>query len=146
MLVALIILGKARGKSPEARDQKLLGKLLGSTSTVNCLREMPKQNRVKNLFRGSSSQAQSQALSPSFGRVSLHPPQSTQPIQSSSFVGGSLSSVGGSSQHVSPSSSSEGISSQPQPTKRRKVREEVVHGDNWHVQLIDEDEEVIKKC
>ncbi|KAK4360690.1 hypothetical protein RND71_019642 [Anisodus tanguticus] len=96
---------------------------------------MPKQNQVKNLFRGSSSQASS----PSFGRVSLHPARSTHPIQpviqSSSFVGGSSSSVGGSSQHVAPSSSSDEISSQP--TKRRKVREEEVHSGNWHVQLID---------
>ncbi|XP_059302471.1 uncharacterized protein LOC132054489 [Lycium ferocissimum] len=111
---------------------------------------MPKQNLVKNLFKGSSSQAQSQsqASSPSFGRVSLHPPQSTQPIQpnfpTSSFVGGSSSSVGGSSQHVAPSSSLDGISSQP--TKRRKVRGVEVHGGNWHVQLIDEDEEVTKNA
>nr|XP_033514690.1 uncharacterized protein LOC117279312 [Nicotiana tomentosiformis] len=102
--------------------------------------EMPKQNRVKNLFKsikGSSSLAPEQSshaqsqVQASSDRVSL---RHTQPIVPSS----STNRV--SSQNVIPSSSSDGVSSQP--TRRRRVTDDSELRD-WVVDVADE-HQVIK--
>ncbi|OIT31714.1 hypothetical protein A4A49_20258 [Nicotiana attenuata] len=115
--------------------------------------EMPKQNRVKNLFKSikgrsspapeqsSHAQSQAQASSSSSDRVSsrhTHPivPSSSTNRVSSRNVIPSSSSDGVSSQNVIASSSSDGVSSQP--TRRRQVTDDAESEPRgWVVDVID---------